>query len=71
MLIIFGEEVTGDGENYMTRNFITCTPHQNTMKSRMMRWGGNVARMGDRGNIYQILFGKSKRKRSLGRLESR
>jgi hypothetical protein len=38
------------------------------MKSRMMRWAGYVARMGEKRNAYRILVGKPERKRPLGRL---
>jgi hypothetical protein len=35
-------------------------------KSRMMRWAGHVARMGEK-NAYMILEGKPEGKRPLGR----
>jgi hypothetical protein len=37
------------------------------IKSRRMRWAGNVARMGETRNAYRILVGKPKGKRPLGR----
>jgi hypothetical protein len=37
------------------------------MKSRRMRWAGNVARMGETRNAYRILAGKPEGKRPLGR----
>jgi hypothetical protein len=37
------------------------------IKSRMMRWAGHVARMGEKRNSYKILVGKSEGKRLLGR----
>jgi hypothetical protein len=37
------------------------------MKSRRMRWVGNVALMGETRNAYRILVGKPEGKRSLGR----
>jgi hypothetical protein len=37
------------------------------MKSRRMRWIGNVARMGEKKNAYRILVGKPEGKRPLGR----
>jgi len=37
------------------------------IKSRRMRWAGNVARMCAMRNVYKILVGKSERKRPLGR----
>jgi hypothetical protein len=33
------------------------------MKSRRMRWAGNVARMGEKRNVYKILVGKPEGKR--------
>jgi hypothetical protein len=36
-------------------------------KSRMMRWAGHVAGMGEKQNAYKILVGKPARKTSLGR----
>jgi hypothetical protein len=37
------------------------------MKSRRMRWAGNVARIGERRNAYKLLVGKPEGKRPLGR----
>jgi hypothetical protein len=37
------------------------------IKSRRMRWAGNVARMGEMKNTYPILFGKPEGRRPLGR----
>jgi hypothetical protein len=37
------------------------------MKSRMMRWVGHVARMGNKRNGYRLLVGMPKGKRTLGR----
>jgi hypothetical protein len=37
------------------------------IKSRRMRWVGNVARVGERRGVYRILVGKPEGKRSLGR----
>jgi hypothetical protein len=34
-------------------------------KSRMMRWRGHVACMGEKRNAYRILVGKPERKRQL------
>jgi len=36
------------------------------MKSRRMRWAGNVARMGERRGVYRILVEKIEGKRSTG-----
>jgi hypothetical protein len=38
-----------------------------TIKSRMMRWAGHVARMGEKRNVYRLLVGKPEGKRPLGR----
>ena len=37
------------------------------MKSRIMRWVGHVARMGERRGVYKVLVGKPEGKRPLGR----
>jgi hypothetical protein len=37
------------------------------IKSRRMRWGGHVARMGVKLNAYRIFMGKPEEKRPLGR----
>jgi hypothetical protein len=37
------------------------------IKSRRMRWVGNVARMGERGGLYRDLDGKPEGKIPLGR----
>jgi hypothetical protein len=37
------------------------------IKSRMMRWAGHVARMGEKRNVYRLLVRKSEGKRSQGR----
>jgi hypothetical protein len=36
------------------------------IKSRMMKWAGHVARMGEKGNAYRILVEKPEGKRPLG-----
>jgi hypothetical protein len=38
------------------------------IKSRMMRWAGHVALIGEKRNIYRLLVGKLEGKRPLGRL---
>jgi hypothetical protein len=35
------------------------------IKSRRMKWAGNVARMGEKWNAYRILVGKPEGKRPL------
>ena len=37
------------------------------IKSRRMRWAGNVARMGEERGVYRILVGKPKGRRPMGR----
>jgi hypothetical protein len=37
------------------------------IKSRRMRWAGQVARIGGKGNIYKLLVVKPEEKRPLGR----
>ena len=37
------------------------------IKSRIMRWAGHVARIGEGGGMYRVLVGKPGRKRPLGR----
>ena len=37
------------------------------MKSRIMRWAGRVARLGERRGVYRVLVGKPEGKRPLGR----
>jgi hypothetical protein len=47
-------------------NCLYCSPHNFRMiKSRRMRWEGNVARMGDSRHIYSVLVVKLERKRPL------
>jgi hypothetical protein len=60
------------GEDCTVRSFITCTTYasQNivdVIKWRRIRWAGHVARMGEMRRVYNILVGKSERKRPLGR----
>jgi hypothetical protein len=45
--------------NSAMRSFVNCTLH----KSRMMRWVGHGARMGEMKNAYKILVGKPERKK--------
>jgi hypothetical protein len=37
------------------------------IKSRIMRWAGHVARMGEGRGVYRVLVGKPEGKRPLGR----
>jgi len=46
-----------------------CSPHpsfsDDFIKSRRMRWAGNVARLGERRGVYRVLVGKPVGKRPL------
>jgi hypothetical protein len=55
---IFGpkrDEVTGNGENYIMRSWMICTPYP---ISCGWRWAGHVARMGEGKCMYSVLVGK-------------
>jgi hypothetical protein len=41
------------------------------IKSKMMRWAGHVACMGEERGVYRVLVGSSEGKRQLGRLRRR
>jgi hypothetical protein len=41
------------------------------IKSRTLRWAGNVARMGQKRGVYRVLVRKPKGKRPLGRTRHR
>jgi hypothetical protein len=41
------------------------------VKSRLMRWAGHVARMGEERKVYKLWVGKPEGKRPLGRLRRR
>jgi hypothetical protein len=47
-----GTRYQGSGADYLVRGFMICTPHPisfvRVIKSRIMRWEGHVARMGER-----------------------
>ena len=45
-----------------------CLPNIiRVIKSRRMRWAGNVVRMGEKRGVYRVLVGKPEGKRTLGR----
>ena len=46
---------------YTSRNSVRV------IKSRIMRWAGNVARMDEERGVYRVLVGKPDGKRPLGR----
>jgi hypothetical protein len=70
---IFGprsDEVTGEWKKRHNEelNGLYSTPIIVWVKkSRRMRWGGNVARMGAKRGLYRVLVGKPEGKRPLGR----
>ena len=49
-------------------NDLYCSPNiVRVIKSRIMRWAGHVARMGESRGVYRVLVGKPEGKRPLGR----
>jgi len=70
---IFGgkaDEVTGEWRKLHNEelNDLYCSPNiVRVVKSRRMRWAGNVARMVERRVVYRVLMGKPEGKRPLGR----
>ena len=48
-------------------NDLYCSPNiVRVIKSIIMGWAGNVARMGDWRGVYRVLVGKPEKKRPLG-----
>jgi hypothetical protein len=70
---IFGPrkaEVTGEWRklhNGELHNLYSSPDVIRQIKSRRMRWAGQVARMGEGRNVYRVLVGKPEGKRPLGR----
>jgi len=70
---IFGprrDEVTGEWRRLHNEelNDLYSSPNiVRAIKSRRMRWAGNVARMGEERGVYRVLVGKPEGKRPLGR----
>jgi len=53
-------EVTGEWRKLHNEELIDrdCSPNIiRVIKSRRMRWAGNVARMGERRGVYRVLVG--------------
>ena len=64
------DEVTGEWRKLHNDelNDLYCSPNiVLVVKSRRMRWAGNVAVMGEKKGVYRILVGRTKGKRPLGR----
>jgi hypothetical protein len=65
-----GDEVTGESRKLHNEelNDLYSSPNiGRVIKSRRMRWAGQVARMGKRRDIYGVLVGNPEGKRPLGR----
>jgi hypothetical protein len=73
LMRIFGpkrDDVTGEWRklhNEELRDFYSSPSIIRIIKSRRMKWAGNVARMGERRNAYRLLEGKPEGKRPLGK----
>jgi hypothetical protein len=55
--------VGGPGQNCIMGSFMICAVHRvliRVIKSRTMRWAGNVARMGEKRNVYGFWLGNRK-----------
>jgi hypothetical protein len=64
---IFGhkrDEVTGGGKNFIMKSSLTIL---RVIKSRRMRWAGNVKLMGKGRGVYRVLVRKREGKRPLGK----
>jgi len=64
------DEVTGEWSELHNEelNDLYCSPNVvHVIKSRIMRWPGHVARMGEGRGVYRILVGKPEEKIPLGR----
>ena len=64
------DEVTGEWRRLHNEklNDLYSSPNiVRVIKSRRMRWGGHVARMGEERGVYRVLVGKPERRRPLGR----
>jgi len=70
---VFGpkrDDVIGNGENYIMRSlgiFYSLPNIVRVVKSRIMRWVGHVAHMGEGIGVHRVLVGKPEGKRPLGR----
>jgi len=49
-------------------NDLYCSPNiVRVIKSRIMRWAGHEARMGEESGVYRVLVGKPEGRRPMGR----
>jgi hypothetical protein len=70
---IFGprkDEVTGEWRrlhNEELNDLYSSANIVRVIKSRRMRWAGNVSRMGEERGVYRVLVGKPEGRRPLGR----
>ena len=68
------DEVTGEWRRLHNEelNDLYSSPNiVRVIKSRRMRWAGNMARMGEERGIYRVLVGKPEGRRPLRRLRRR
>jgi hypothetical protein len=59
------DDVTGEWRKFLNEELLTLYLSQNIirlMKSRRIRWAGNVARIGEVRKIVQCFGGKTKKK---------
>jgi hypothetical protein len=70
---IFGptwDEVTGEWRRLHNEELYDLYSSPNiirVMKSRIMRWAGHMASMGDRRGVYRVLAGRPEGRRQFGR----
>jgi hypothetical protein len=72
VLKIFGPKMEEDASwrkfhNDELRSLYSSPNIVRVIKSRRMRWAGNVARMGEGRGVYRVLVGRPEGKRPLGR----